>query len=76
VRPADNDETLRLGAELGLYRRLDLRAGYDGGNDALPWSAGAGVHLGGASVATHIDYAFSGSEFFERVDRVSLRLDF
>jgi hypothetical protein len=76
VRPADNDETLRLGAELGLYRRLDLRAGYDGGNDALPWSAGVGVHLGGTGVATHIDYAFSGSEFFDRVDRVSLRLDF
>jgi hypothetical protein len=76
VRPADNDETGRFGAELTLYDRLDLRGGWDGGSDALPWSGGVGVHLGGDKVKTHIDYAFSSSDYFDRVDRVAVRLEF
>ncbi len=76
VRPADNDETLRFGAEVEVVDVLELRGGYDGASDALPWSGGVGVHFGGDRVATHIDYAFSSSEYFDRVDRISLRFEF
>ena len=76
VRPADNDETLRVGGELELYDTLALRGGYDGASDALPWSGGIGVRFGGERLATHIDYAFSSSEYFDRVDRVTLRFAF
>jgi hypothetical protein len=76
VRPADNDETLRFGGELELYDVLEFRGGYDGASDALPWSGGLGVRFGGQRLATHIDYAFSISEHFNRVDRVTLRFEF
>jgi hypothetical protein len=76
VRPADNDETVRVGGELELYDTLALRGGYDGASDALPWSGGIGVRFGGERLATHIDYAFSSSEYFDRVDRVTLRFAF
>lgn len=77
VRPADNDETMRAGAELELAGgMLMLRGGYDGASDALPWSGGAGVVLSGERFSTAIDYAFSQSEFFDRVDRLSLKIGF
>ena len=77
VRPADNDETARFGAELELSEgRLMLRGGYDGASDALPWSGGLGLALSSERVVTRFDYAFSQSEFFDRVDRFSIRVDF
>ncbi|MGD8394152.1 MAG: PorV/PorQ family protein [Candidatus Eiseniibacteriota bacterium] len=77
VRPADNDETLRFGTELEMVGgRLMLRGGYDGASDALPWSGGFGVAWWNDQIDLALDYAFSHSEYFDRVDRVSLKLSF
>jgi hypothetical protein len=77
VRPADNDETGRLGAELSMAEdHVFVRAGWNGAADALSWSGGLGVAWWNDRLDARIDYAFSQSEFFDRVDRLSLKLAF
>lgn len=78
VRPNDNDETMRAGAELALADdHFFLRAGWDGASDALPWGGGIGLKLSRErSFDLQIDYAFNQSEFFDRVDRVAIKLGF
>lgn len=77
VRPSDNDETLRFGGEASFQDgRFMLRGGYDGASDALPWSGGASVGLATKRLRSSVHYAFSQSEFFDRVDRLAIQIEF
>ncbi len=77
VRPGANDETMRVGGELELMEgALRLRGGFDGASNALTWSGGAGVQFDYREMGAQLGYAFSQSDFFDRVDRLALEVTF
>jgi hypothetical protein len=75
-RPGDNAETVKLGGEVVYRDMLAVRAGYDANADELRFSAGAGVVIKRNENAAAIDYAFTDSESFGRVDRFALSVEF
>lgn len=75
-RPGDNAETFKVGGEVLLYERLALRAGYDANADEIQFSGGGGVQIPVGREHATVDYAFSDSESFGRVDRFSLWVQF
>ena len=75
-RPGDNAETVKLGGEVLFREMLAVRAGYDANADELNFSAGAGVRITRGERAGVVDYAFTDSESFGRVDRLALSVEF
>lgn len=75
-RPGDNEETLKLGTEVLVRERLALRIGYDTNADELKLSGGAGLRVGRGARTGAVDYAFTHSENFGRIDRISLSVGF
>lgn len=75
-RPGDNAETVKLGGEILFRDMLAVRAGYDSNADELRFSAGAGVIITGDEIDAIVDYAFTDSESFGRVDRFALSVEF
>ncbi len=75
-RPGDNAETLKLGGEL-LYRNMAaVRLGYDTNADDMHLSGGLGLRIRAGERAGQVDYAFTHSESFGRIDRLSLSVAF
>ena len=76
THPRDYTERVHVGAEYLFMDMIALRAGYKFNYDVEGFSAGAGFKkdLGGIKVG--IDYAFSDSEFFDSVNRLSVGISF
>jgi hypothetical protein len=75
-RPGDNAETLKLGGEL-LYRNMAaVRLGYDTNADDMHLSGGLGLRVRAGESSGQVDYAFTHSESFGRIDRLSLSVAF
>ncbi len=75
-RPGDNAETLKLGGEVLFRERIALRAGYDANADELRFSGGAGFRMTRSARSAAVDYAFTDSESFGRIDRIALVVEF
>lgn len=75
-RPGDNAETLKLGGELLVRNRLSVRLGYDTNADDLNLSGGLGLRVQGGERSAQIDYAFTHSDNFGRLDRIALVVAF
>ncbi len=75
-RPPDNAETYRLATELTYHGMLALRTGYNLNADELKWSGGIGLQFRSSGIGERIDYAFTQSENFGRVDRLSAGVKF
>lgn len=75
-RPGDNEETLKLGGEMVVRDRLSLRIGYDTNADELKFSGGAGLRVGRGERSGAVDYAFTQSDNFGRIDRIALSVAF
>lgn len=69
---SDNQESFRAGVEYGYLGRYLIRTGYDGGADALKFSAGAGVRVPMASSSLVVDYAFTDGGPLQAIHRWSL----
>ncbi len=76
IHPRDYTERVSLGAEYWFVDMIALRAGYLFNHDTNGLSAGIGVKkdLGGMGLV--VDYAFSQSEYFDNVNRLSLGFAF
>jgi hypothetical protein len=72
VHPADNAETVRMGAEAIISNVLALRAGYDWNANELKTSFGAGVQAEIAGHQAGFDYAATLSEYLGTVHRLTL----
>jgi len=75
-RPPDNSEAFRIATELTYMDMLALRTGYNLNADELKWSGGLGVLLETSGVTNRVDYAFTYSEYLERIDRISWGVEF
>ncbi len=75
-RPGDNAETLKLGTEFIVRDRLALRVGYNTNADELKFSGGAGFRIVRGQQYGQVDYAFTQSDNFGRVDRIALTVGF
>ncbi|MFN0150360.1 MAG: PorV/PorQ family protein [bacterium] len=75
-RPGDNAETIKLGGEVLFRERIALRAGYDANADELKFSGGAGFQMTHNARSAAVDYAFTNSESFGRIDRIALVVEF
>ncbi len=72
--PTDFSESFRLGAELQLDRRLDLRGGYETNRDEGGLAAGFGVRLARDRWDIRLDYALRDMGHFGTVHQLSLDL--
>lgn len=70
--PSDYSESFRFGGELGLDRRLFLRAGFETNRDEGGFAAGFGVQAGTESFDLRLDYAFSDMGTFGTMHHVSV----
>jgi len=75
-RPGDNAETLKLGGEVLFRERIAARAGYVANADELKFSGGVGFRMTRSARSAAVDYAFTDSESFGRIDRVALVVEF
>lgn len=75
-RPGDNAETLKLGGELLIRNMASVRLGYDTNADDMHLSGGLGFRLRRGERSGQVDYAFTHSESFGRIDRLSLSVAF
>lgn len=75
-QPADNAQSIKLGAEWSWRRQLALRSGYNFGADALGFSAGAGLYAGIGQAQATIDYAWTHGGDLGGVNRLSLGIRF
>ncbi|MCP4571518.1 MAG: PorV/PorQ family protein [bacterium] len=72
--PSDNNESFRMGTELGLNRMLFLRGGYETSRDEGGLAAGFGLQLKRKQFLLRIDYAYSDMGTFGVVHHVSVDL--
>jgi len=72
--PSDAAETLRLGGELGFWRLLYVRGGYEVGRDEGGLAAGFGLQLKRKQLLWRIDYGYSDMGSFGTIHHVSLEL--
>lgn len=70
--PSDNQESFRLGGELGLYRLLFLRAGYETNRPEGGFAAGFGLQLERKQLLLRIDYAYSDQGAFGTIHHFSV----
>ncbi|MDZ7378811.1 MAG: PorV/PorQ family protein [candidate division KSB1 bacterium] len=79
-RPSDNTETVNVGAELELFRLLELRCGYKSlfrSTSEEGLTAGVGVHLAlDPRLAWRFEYAFADFGLFEAVHMVGASVSF
>jgi len=75
-RPGDNAETLKMGGEVLFRERIAARLGYVANADELKFSGGVGFGLTRNARSAAVDYAFTDSENFGRIDRVALVVEF
>ncbi len=66
--PRSHPEIVNLGVEYIVMERLSLRMGYKSSSDEESLAAGFGVQIAGVS----FDYAFTPTEHFNSVQRISL----
>ena len=72
--PSDNQESFRLGAELGLNEMLFLRGGYETSRDEGGFAAGFGLQLKRKQFLLRIDYAYSDMGSFGTIHHISVDL--
>ena len=66
---ADNQESMRIAAEVTLENLVILRSGYDFAADALKFSFGVGIHVTMGGSPLDFDYSFSEGESFGDIHR-------
>lgn len=81
LHPADNNESLNLGAEYGFQSTFFLRAGYQNlylkdGESGLTAGAGIMANLFGENLKGRLDYAYSDMGRLKSVNVVSLSVIF
>ena len=72
--PSDYSESFRLGGELGLDRRLFLRAGYETNREEGGFAAGFGVQVARERLDLRLDYAYSDLGTFGTIHHLSVDL--
>jgi hypothetical protein len=75
-QPADNQQTLKIGAEWSYRRSFALRTGYNFEADELKFSAGTGFVADFGSLHGTLDYAYTDAGFLGAIHRVSLGVRF
>jgi hypothetical protein len=76
TKPADNVEFYNLGTEYWYNGLFALRGGYAFEHDALSWSLGAGFKLGVGGSAFNVDYSYSGIDWLDDIQRISIGAGF
>jgi hypothetical protein len=70
--PSDNIESFRFGGELGMWKMLFLRAGYETGRPEGGFSAGFGLQLNRQQLRLRVDYAYADMGSFGTIHFVSM----
>ncbi len=75
-QPADNQQTLKAGAEWTYRHTFALRSGYNFRADELKFSAGAGFTTDFGTMHGSLDYAYTDGGFLGSIQRLSLGVRF
>ena len=75
-QPADNEQTIKAGAEWSYKHTFALRSGYNFRADELKFSAGAGFNTDFGTLHGTLDYAYTDGGFLGAIQRVSLGVKF
>ncbi len=75
-QPADNQQTIKAGAEWTYQHTFALRSGYNFRADELKFSAGAGFNTDFGTMHGSLDYAYTDGGFLGSIQRLSLGVRF
>ena len=76
VHPTNYTDRVRAGLEYVFMDIVALRGGYESNHDVLGFAAGIGLKGTLAETAIEFDYSFSQAEYFDNVNRFSLKVTF
>ena len=76
IHPRDYSERIHVGAEYLFMNMFALRAGYKFNYDVEGLSAGLGFKADVGGFAVDLGYAYSDTEFFDAVNRISVGFSF
>jgi hypothetical protein len=76
VHPRDYTERVKMGLEYLLFNMFAFRAGYVTNHDVMSASLGLGFFYDLSGVGLRIDYAYSDTEYFDAVQRISAGFSF
>ena len=79
LHPADNSESMNLGAEWTLMQMLSLRAGYQTlfqTDSELGMTFGFGVAGNLGNQRYHLNYAWAGHEHLDDTHRMTMSIEF
>jgi hypothetical protein len=76
TKPADNVEYYNLGSEYWYDGLVALRAGYAFEHDTMSWSVGAGFKVNVGAAGFKVDYSYSGMDYLDDVQRITLGAGF
>ena len=74
--PRDYTERVKMGLEYLLFNMFAFRAGYVTNHDVMGASLGLGFFYDLSGVGLRIDYAYSDTEYFDSVQRISAGFSF
>ena len=72
--PSDAKESFRMGAEVGMGRKLYLRGGYESGRDEGGLAGGFGLQLARKQFLWRVDYGVSDMGAFGTMHHISMEL--
>jgi hypothetical protein len=76
VHPRDYSERIKMGLEYLLFNMFAFRVGYITNHDVMGASAGLGFFYDLSGIGLRIDYAYSDTEYFDSVQRISAGFSF
>jgi hypothetical protein len=76
VHPRDYSERVKMGLEYLLFNMFAFRVGYITNHDVMGASAGLGFFYDLSGIGLRIDYAYSDTEYFDSVQRISAGFSF
>ncbi len=76
IHPIDYTERVHVGTEVVFRDIVSFRGGYQFNHDVENWSLGFGVKFDYQGLGGSLDYSFTNAEYFDNINRFSLRFSF